>query len=73
MVEVSATELLVVKVGDDYIRFLDTGFEYCSMNKASVFPLVQVAELRTRCDEIEPKIKGLQLMKLVISEEPFSE
>ena len=73
MGEVSTTELLVVKAGDEYIRFIDTGFEYCSMNKASVFPLGQVSEVRKRCADISSEIQGLQLMKLVIIEEPFTE
>jgi hypothetical protein len=72
MAEVSTTALIVVKVGDDYIRFQDEGFEYCSMNKASVFPLDQVDDVRKRCDTIFSEIEGLQLMKLVISEEPFA-
>jgi hypothetical protein len=73
MAEVSTTELLVVKAGDTYIRFIDTGFEYCSMNKASVFPLGNIGEVRKRCDDISSEIQGLQLMKLVITEEPFTE
>lgn len=73
MVEVSATELLVVKAGKKYIRFIDTGFEYCSMNKASVFPLGHIEDVKKHCDNISSEIQGLQLMKLVITEEPFTE
>jgi len=71
MVDTSTTELLIVKEGANYIRFLESGFEYCSMNKASVFPLKSVDELKTRCSEIGSETKELQLMKLVIREEPF--
>jgi hypothetical protein len=73
MGEGSTTELLVVKAGDEYIRFIDTGFEYCSMNKASVFPLGHLEDVRKRCDDISSEINEVQLMKLVIIEEPFTE
>ncbi len=73
MVDTSTTELLIVKEGENYIRFLETGFEYCSMNKASVFPLASADELKARCSEIRSETKELQLMKLVIAEEPFVE
>ena len=71
MAEVLASELLIVKEGEKYIRFLETGFEYCSMNKASVFPLDSVEEVKVRCSKIRLETEGLQLMKLVITEEPF--
>ena len=73
MGEVSTTELLIVKEGEKYIRFLETGFEYCSMNKASVFPLKSVEEVKERCSEIRFQTEEFQLMKLVICEEPFLE
>ena len=71
MDEVSTTELLIVKEGEKYVRFLETGFEYCSMNKASVFSLGSVEEVKERCSEIRSQTKELQLMKLVIRQEPF--
>jgi len=73
MGEVSTTELLIVKEGEKYIRFLETGFEYCSMNKASVFSLRSVKEVKERCSLIRSQTTKLQLMKLVICEEPFLE
>ena len=73
MAEVSKTELLVVKVGDEYIRFLETGFEYCSMNKASVFPLESIEEVKERCSGIRLQVTDVQLMMLSILEEPFLE
>jgi hypothetical protein len=73
MGEVSTTELLIVKEGEKYIRFLETGFEYCPMNKASVFSLRSVEEVKERCSLIRSQTAELQLMKLVICEEPFLE
>lgn len=73
MDEQSATELLIVKDGDTYIRFIGDGFEYCSMNKASVFPVENVEEVQKKCSMIASQTGPLQLMKLIIREEPFVE
>jgi len=73
MVETKSTELLIVKDGERYIRFFDNGFEYCSMNKASVYPLETLAEVKDRCQQIESESGELKLMKLIITEEPFIE
>ena len=65
-------ELLAVKKGDSYIRFLGDGFETCTMSKASVYPLAQkdvVKELLGR-----HKAHGLSdaiLVKLTIQEEVY--
>ena len=69
----SSTELLIVKEGDNYIRFLQDGFERCSMNKGSVYPLAQLQEVKERCQNIADQTGPLKLMKLTITEEPFVE
>lgn len=73
MVNSAVTELLIVKDGEKYIRFLEDGFEYCSMNKASVYPLEALPEVKARCTQIASVASNAQLAKLIISEEPFVE
>ncbi len=67
------TELLIVKTGEDYCRFTEDGFERCSMNKASVFPLAQLGEAKAWCSKLDAVGIESVLMKLTITEEPFVE
>lgn len=67
------TELLIIKSGDDYLRFTADGFEPCSLSKASVYPLAQAAEAKARCREAVAAGEAAQLMKLQIIEEPYEE
>jgi len=67
------TELLIVKSGEDYFRFIADGYEICGLNKASVYPLSQYEDAKKGCRLLlEAGIEG-QVMKLTISEELFSE
>ena len=64
-------ELLVVKAGDQYYRFSDGEYSSCGLNKASVYPLNLVDEVKLLCrqvTEVEAK-----LVKLIIIEEPYTE
>jgi hypothetical protein len=67
------TELLVVKAGDDYIRFVEDDFQRCGMNKGSVFPLGQLKEVQAKCRQLLFGESFVRLMKLTIIEEPFME
>lgn len=67
------SELLVVKGGDSYYRFSEGEFSPCSMNKASVFPLERLDEVRKLCQQVSETGGAAILMKLTISEEPFTE
>ncbi len=71
MVDSATTELLIVKSGNDYIRFREEGFERCSMNKGSVFALSKVEEVKSKCNELGVDVSELQIMKLTITEESF--
>ncbi|TKB10776.1 hypothetical protein [Desulforhopalus sp. IMCC35007] len=64
-------ELLIVKIGTDYIRFVDQGFEPCPMNKGSVFALSEASQLQQKCVRLLPEYANFQIMKLTIFEEPF--
>jgi hypothetical protein len=66
------TELLIVKAGEDYYRFTDGEIVSCSMSKASVFPLAQLAEARACRDQLQKRGVPAQLFKLTIVEEPYN-
>ena len=65
------TELLIVKAGADYIRFTLDGFERCSMNKGSVFPLSKIEDVKRKCAALGGVVSNIQLVKLSICEEPY--
>lgn len=65
------TELLVVKIGEEYIRFAENGVERCQMNKASVFPLDKIKEVLAACARVFDTTDDVKLMKLTITEEPY--
>jgi hypothetical protein len=67
------SELLIIKVGAEYVRFIEDEFEYCQLNKASVFPPAQVEEVKLRCRRLVEAGVAAVLMKLIIVEEPYSE
>lgn len=71
--EQQTTELLIVKVGDDYIRFAEGDFQRCRMNKGSVFPLTELEEVQAKCRKMLVGERFVRLMKLTIIEEPFME
>ena len=67
-------ELLIVKAGNQYLRFLPEGHQFCEFDKASVYPLDQVAQVRERIHRAQENgIADIELRKLTIIEEPFSE
>jgi hypothetical protein len=67
-------ELLIVKAGNQYLRFLPEGHQCCTFAKASVFPLDQVAEVREHMRRAHADgASDLALQKLTIIEEPYRE
>lgn len=71
--EQQTTELLIVKVGDNYIRFAEGDFRRCGMNKASVFPLAELEEVQAKCRKMLIGESFVRLMKLTIIETPYME
>jgi len=67
-------ELLIVKAGNHYLRFLPEGHQFCNFDKASVFPLDQVTQVREHMRRAhEDGAADIELRKLTIIEEPYPE
>ena len=65
-------ELLIIKFNDCYYRFHGDEYECCEMSSASVYPLSRRDEAVSRLRELERAGIHANLMKLTISEEPYS-
>ena len=65
-------ELLIIKAGNDYLRFDGHGYHRCELNQASVYPLTQAAAVRARFRRVRDQgMAEAELKKLVIREEPY--
>lgn len=64
----STTHLLVVKKDNKYIRFTENSFEFCQMNKASVYSLSEEQKVKELCSQFK-QLVGITIMKLTIIEE----
>lgn len=65
------TRLLVVKLGEEYLRFSDDNFERCTLGKASVFAETEGGEVRQRLATLGERAAGARLMLLTITEQPY--
>ena len=67
-------ELLIIKSRDHYFRFKKNTYETCLMNKASVFPLEKVVEVKVCKKKLEDDgVADAEIYRLIITEEPFLE
>lgn len=67
-------ELLIIKSRNHYFRFKKNTYEICPMNKASVFPLEKVVEVKVCKKKLEDDgIADAAIYRLTIIEEPFVE
>ncbi|MDD9301613.1 MAG: hypothetical protein HUK40_04405 [Desulfobacter sp.] len=63
-------ELLIIKIGDHYLRVKPQGFFKVGLDKASVFPMKNLAQVKTLANEAETKgFKNIVIKKLVLTEE----
>lgn len=65
------TRLVVVKIGEEYLRFRGESFERCALGKASVFAETEVTEVRQRLAALGEQTAGARLMLLTITEQPY--
>jgi hypothetical protein len=70
----AALTLLIIRVDDQYLRFLDGTLRLVNLDKASVFPLDRLAEARQRLHQAKAAGHGsAQLRKLLLTETAFGE
>lgn len=66
------TELLIIKSDQGYVRVKDGGYETGPMERASVFPISRLSEVRTHEKILrEQYAMTTHLFKLTLIEEPF--
>jgi len=67
-------ELLIIKSADRYIRVKDGGYFLTGLDKASVFPMTELAKVREHIGAAESAgYAGISLKKLILTEEDFQE
>ena len=64
------TELLVIKYNDSYIRVKDGEYTICGLDKASVFPMEKMEEVKEHIKKIKEKQNcSPSIFKLILREE----
>ncbi|MGD9216001.1 MAG: hypothetical protein PVJ84_14375 [Desulfobacteraceae bacterium] len=65
-------ELLIIKSGKDYIRVKADSYTLCQLDKASVFPMDKLEEVKTHTQILRDKgFHCVSISRLKLSEEPF--
>lgn len=67
------TELLIIKINEDYIRFKNSEYFRCTLDKASVFPMDKLDTVKEHVNELG--IKGfspVSVLKLILTEKPYN-
>ncbi len=63
-------EFIVIKVSDSYIRVRAEKYELCSMEKASVFPMEKIEQVKDRVIRLRNMgLKDVHMFKLTITED----
>ena len=66
------TTLLIIKDHDRYIRVKGDGYQICNLDKASVFPMDKLDEVKRHVDTMkENGFDRPAMAKLILREEPF--
>ena len=66
-------ELLIIKSGNDYIRVKEEAYLLCGIDKASVYPLKKLSEVRRHVGVIcKSGFRDVSIRKLVLTEEPLA-
>lgn len=65
-------ELLVIKCGDRYARVKEDAHQLCGIDKASVYPMEKLVEVRRLAAVLRHQgLKDISIRKLVLTEEPL--
>ncbi len=63
-------ELLILKSENYYIRVRESGFEPVNLDKASVFPMDRMDQVRDHENQLKIQgFKSVRIKKLILSEE----
>lgn len=66
------TELLIIKTGSDYIRVKEGHYHRCKLDKASVFPMTKLEEVKGHLRKLNAMGEmNPALFKLILKEIPF--
>ncbi|MBT4286026.1 MAG: hypothetical protein HOD92_01720 [Deltaproteobacteria bacterium] len=65
-------DLLIIKTGEQYIRFKNNAYFPCQLDKATVFPMEQLETVKNHLRKLENgNFKQVSVRKLILSEEAF--
>ncbi len=65
-------ELLIIKSGEDYVRVKSENYNVCRLDKASVFPIDNLDEVKKHVKKLKEKdFPLIAIYKLTLIEEPF--
>jgi len=68
------TELLIIKSGEDYVRVKTGNYSLCQLDKASVFPIDNLAEVKEHVKKLkETDFPLIAIYKLKLIEEQFQD
>lgn len=66
------TELLIIKNNEEYIRIKDDAYKCCNLDKASVFPMENLDQVKTHVEQLKKSgFPSASIYKLILTEEPF--
>ncbi len=66
------TELLIIKSDSKYIRIKEGGYILCGLDKASVFPIEKLEDVKNHLEKIKENGRfSPVIFKLILREEPF--
>jgi len=67
-------ELLIIKSGSEYIRVKEQAYLLCKIDKASVFSLEKLTEVKRHVEAVRNSgFQDVSIRKLVLREEPLDE
>lgn len=66
------TTLLIIKNRDHYIRVKGDEYQVCTLDKASVFPMEKLEQVKRHVDTMEQNgFEQPVIARLILREEPF--
>ena len=66
-------KLLIIKKEDQYIRIKENSFEFCSLEKASVFSMDKLEEVQSKVKHLNKILKTVSISVLEINEYPLNQ